>query len=196
MVLENLRTSFRKYFASFPLCAVCIIRKDKNSMSNIDWAATGSMISGLGTWAAAFAAGIVAWKIHIQSRDISKQQLAQTEREISIELYDRCFSIYQTFMKYFGSGLIDDNLKWLGHIDRSAGDWILLRELLFGLLNDYQVIEDFSTTFADTSATSDGRNGAFLRDVTRSDKDKQAVRESKFYYPDDISIWLIRLYSH
>lgn len=65
--------------------------------SKIDWSATGSMIGGIGTWAACIAAAIVAIIV-------ARKQSRQTELQIKIALYDKRYDIYQIFRNLYAIG--------------------------------------------------------------------------------------------
>ncbi len=83
----------------------------------IDWAATGSMLAGIGTCIAAGFAVFIAIKQNNLTKEIAMKQneltvqiadkqLKQTELELKIALYDKRYTCYQLLSKYLYIGSI------------------------------------------------------------------------------------------
>lgn len=68
---------------------------------SIDWAATGAMIGGIGTWVAGIGAIVVAILLYRQNKQVAQRQFDQTEYQHKISLYDKRYEVYACFIKYF-----------------------------------------------------------------------------------------------
>lgn len=74
--------------------------------SQIDWSATGSMISAIGTCVAAFFAYLIAKRQNKLTGQIADKQFKQAELGQKIALYDKRYEVYSLFSKYIYIGNI------------------------------------------------------------------------------------------
>lgn len=81
--------------------------------ANIDWSATGSMLSAIGTLITCFFAIIIAFRQNKLTKQIASKKLKQTEQELRIALYDKRYEIYIVFSYYMELGplLTDEQIS-------------------------------------------------------------------------------------
>lgn len=166
--------------------------------SNIDWAATGSMISGLGACGAIVFAIFIAHKQNELTRQIAEKQLKQADFELKMALYDKRYICYQLITKYlYIGGLYKHQLKEFSQeIQRQLIESVYYnnevdREVLVKKLQS-TTVNFFKLTINDQCEKDKEKNAEVARkllniDYEYSEKQKSIIRTAKFCFPIEIA---------